>query len=163
MTCPFAEMPVKELTYALLLVAGALITIQASINARLGQLLGNNMHAVLVSFVVGTVAALAFFLIEGGRVASLDSLRDAPWWVWTGGLLGVVFVWTTIFAVPRVGVSVMFPIVVAGQMVAAIIVEHFGLLGAPRQPASLTRIGGVGLVVLGVVVLGMTRNTQPVE
>jgi bacterial/archaeal transporter family-2 protein len=163
MTSLFAEIPVKELTYTLLLVAGALITIQASINARLGQLLGNNMHAVLVSFIVGTVAAILYCLIEGGRVASLDSLRGGPWWVWTGGLLGVVFVWTTIVAVPRVGVSVMFPIVVAGQMIAAIVVEHFGLLGAPRQPASLTRIGGVGLVVLGVVVLGMTRNTQPVE
>ena len=163
MTCPLAEIPVKELTYALLLVAGALITIQAAINARLGQLLGNNMHAVLVSFMVGTVVAVLYCLIEGGKVVSLDSLRGAPWWIWTGGLLGVVFVWTTIFAVPRVGVSVMFPIVVAGQMTSAILVEHFGLLGAPRQPASLTRIGGVGLVVLGVVVLGLTRNTQPVE
>jgi transporter family-2 protein len=159
----FVEVPVKELIYVLLLVAGAFITIQAAINARLGQLLGNNMHAVLVSFVIGTVGATLFCLIEGGPVASLESLRNAPWWIWTGGLLGVVFVWTTIFAVPKVGVSVMFPLVVAGQMAAAIVVEHFGLLGAPRQPASLTRVGGMSLVVLGVVVLGLTRNTQPPE
>src|SRR5262245_41585238 len=75
MSSPLAEIPVKELTYALLLVAGALITIQASINARLGQLLGNNMHAVLVSFIVGTVAAILYCLVEGGRVASFDSIR----------------------------------------------------------------------------------------
>src|SRR5256885_2304976 len=149
MTSPFAEIPVKELTYALLLLAGVLITVQAAINARLGQWLGNNMHAVLVSFVVGTAAALLYCLIEGSRVVSLDSLRGAPWWVWTGGLLGVVFVWTTIVAVPRVGVSLMFPLIVTGQMVAAIVVEHFGLLGAPRQPASLTRVGGIALGVLG--------------
>src|SRR5262249_60561768 len=119
MTCPLAEIPLKELTYALLLIAGALITIQAAINARLGQLLGNNMHAVLVSFVVGTVAALLFCLIESGKVASLDSLRGAPWWIWTGGLLGVGFVWTTLFARPRVGVSVMFPVVLARPMASA--------------------------------------------
>jgi|SoiMethySBSTD1v2_1073268.scaffolds.fasta_scaffold1110255_1 transporter family-2 protein len=156
-------MPVKELTYALLLFAGALITVQASINARLGSVLGNNMQAVLVSFVVGTIAALAFCLIEGRSVVSWETVRQAPWWVWTGGLLGVAFVWTTIFAVPKVGVSIMFPIVVAGQMVAAIIVEHFGLLGSAKVQVSLPRIGGVVLVVLGVMVLGLTRNTHPVE
>jgi bacterial/archaeal transporter family-2 protein len=156
-------MPVKELTYALLLLAGALITIQAAINARLGSVLGNNMHAVLVSFVVGTVAALFYCLVEGGHAASWETVRAAPWWVWTGGLLGAVFVWTTIFAVPKVGVSVMFPIVVAGQMVAAIVVEHFGLLGSEKVPVSLPRVGGVLLVVLGVMVLGFTRNTQSVE
>jgi bacterial/archaeal transporter family-2 protein len=156
-------MPVKELTYALLLVAGALITVQASINARLGSVLGNSMQAVLVSFVVGTVAALLFCLIDGRSVASWETVRQAPWWVWTGGLLGVAFVWTTIFAVPKVGVSVMFPIVVAGQMVAAIIVEHFGLLGSEKVQVSLPRIGGVVLVVLGVMVLGLTRHTQAAE
>ena len=153
----------KELTYALLLFAGVLITVQAAINARLGHLLSNYMHAVLVSFVVGTLAAVLYCLIEGGPVASRDVIRDVPWWVWTGGLLGVVFVWTTIYAVPKVGVSVMFPLVVAGQMAAAIVVEHFGLLGSPREPVSLARIGGVVLVVLGVVVLGLTRRSQPAE
>ena len=153
----------KELTYALLLFAGVLITVQAAINARLGHVLGNYMHAVLVSFVVGTIAALVYCLVEGGPVASWETVRNVPWWVWTGGLLGVVFVWTTIFAVPKVGVSVMFPLVVTGQMVAAIVVEHFGVLGSPREPVSLPRVGGVLLVVLGVVVLGLTRHGQPAE
>ena len=153
----------KELTYALLLLAGSLITIQAAINARLGAVLGNNMHAVLVSFVVGTVAALLYCLIESSHLVAWETLRQAPWWVWTGGLLGGVFVWTTIFAVPKVGVTVMFPIVVAGQMVAAIVVEHFGLLGSQKVSVSLPRVGGVLLVVLGVMVLGLTRNAQPAE
>jgi transporter family-2 protein len=149
---------VKELTYLLVLAAGTLITVQALINARLGSLLGNTMHAVLVSFAIGTAGALAYCLVEGGAVASLDTLRGGPWWVWTGGLLGVAFVWSTVFAVPRIGVSVMFPIVVAGQMVAAIVMEHFGLLGSPTQPVSLARVAGVLLVVAGALVLGLTRN-----
>jgi transporter family-2 protein len=152
---------VKELTYLLVLAAGAVITIQALINARLGHLLGNTMHAVLVSFTIGTVGAALYCLIEGGAVASLDSLRGAPWWVWTGGLLGAGFVWCTTFAVPRIGVSVMFPIVVAGQMAAALALEHFGLLGAPTQPVTPARVGGVLLVVLGALVLGLTRNVPP--
>ncbi|HKB03439.1 MAG TPA: DMT family transporter, partial [Gemmataceae bacterium] len=126
----------KELTYLLVLLAGAVITIQALINARLGHLLGNNMHAVLVSFTIGTVCAVLYCVVEAGSVATLETLKGAPWWVWTGGLLGVAFVWCTIWAVPKVGVSVMFPIVIAGQMIAAIVLEHFGWLGAPAQPVS---------------------------
>jgi transporter family-2 protein len=154
---------VKELTYALVFLAGAVITIQAAINARLGQTLGNGMHAVLVSFGIGTVGALAYCLAAGGSVASADVLRGGPWWVWTGGLLGVFFVWSTIFAVPRIGVSVMFPLVVAGQMAAAIVLEHFGLLGSPTQSVSWARVGGALLVVLGVVVLGVTRAPRPAD
>ena len=151
----------KELTYLLVLVAGTLITVQAIINARLGHLLGNTMHAVLVSFTIGTVGAALYCLIEGGTVAGFDSVRGAPWWVWIGGLLGVAFVWCTIYAVPKIGVSIMFPIVIAGQMVAAIVLEHFGWLGSPHQPVSLARVGGVLLVVLGAVVLGVTRSPAP--
>jgi bacterial/archaeal transporter family-2 protein len=154
---------VKEFTYAVVFVAGAVITVQAAINARLGQELGNGMHAVLVSFVIGTVGAVLYCLIEGGSPASLEAVRGGPWWMWTGGLLGVAFVWSTIFAVPKIGVSVMFPLVVAGQMTAAIVLEHFGLLGSPVQPISWARVGGVLLVVVGVVVLGVTRNPRPVD
>jgi transporter family-2 protein len=154
---------VKELTYTIAVLAGAIIAVQALINARLGQVLGNGMHAVVVSFVIGTVGAVAYCLIEGGPAASVEVLRGGPWWMWTGGLLGVAFVWSTIFAVPKIGVSVLFPLVVAGQMVAAIVLEHFGLLGSTVQPISWARVGGVLLVVLGVVVLGVTRNPRPAD
>jgi transporter family-2 protein len=154
---------VKELTYALVFLAGTVITVQAAINARLGQSLGNGMHAVLVSFGIGTVGALIYCLVETSPVASAELLKSGPWWMWTGGLLGVFFVWSTIFAVPRVGMSVMFPLVVAGQLAAAIVLEHFGLLGSPTQPVSWARVGGALLVVLGVMVLGVTRNPRPVD
>jgi bacterial/archaeal transporter family-2 protein len=152
---------VKELIYLAVLVAGAAVTIQTAINARLGHLLANSMHAVLVSFTVGTVGALLYCLLECGRVAPLDHVKSGPWWAWTGGLLGVAFVWCMIVAVPRVGVSVLFPLVVAGQMAAALVLEQWGLRGSPTQPVTLGRIGGVLLVVAGAVVLGLTRNPPP--
>jgi len=154
---------VKELTYAICLLAGAIIAVQALINARLGQALGNGMHAVVVSFVIGTVGAVVYCLVVGNAVASVEAVRSGPWWMWTGGLLGVAFVWSTIFAVPKIGVSVLFPLVVAGQMTAAIVLEHFGLFGSSVQPVSWARVGGVLLVVLGVVVLGVTRAPRAVD
>jgi transporter family-2 protein len=152
---------VKELTYVLVFIAGTLVTVQTAINFRLGQLLGNSMHAVLVSFTTGMIGALLYCLVERGTVAPMDAIKSGPWWAWTGGLLGVAFVWCMIFAVPKVGLSVMFPLVVAGQMVASIVMEHFGLLGSPTQPVSWGRIAGVVLVIAGAVVLGFTRAPQP--
>ena len=90
-------------------------------------------------------------------------IQSGPWWMWAGGLLGVFFVWNTIFGVPRIGVTVMFPLVVAGQMAAAIVLEHFGLLGQPEQPISWARIGGIALVVAGAVVLGWTRAPRTMD
>ena len=151
----------KELLYLAVLIAGAAVTVQTAINARLGHLLSNSMHAVLVSFTVGTVGALLYCLIERGQVAPVEQLKSGPWWAWTGGLLGVAFVWCMIVAVPRIGPSVLFPLVVAGQMAAALVLEHWGLLGTPTQSVSLTRVGGVLLVVAGAVVLGLTRTPPP--
>jgi bacterial/archaeal transporter family-2 protein len=154
---------VKELTYAICLLAGAVIAVQALINARLGQALGSGMHAVVVSFVIGTVGAVVYCAVQSNPVASVEAVRGGPWWMWTGGLLGVAFVWSTIFAVPKIGVSVLLPLVVAGQMTAAIVLEHFGLFGSSVQPISWARVGGVLLVVLGAVVLGVTRTPPPVD
>ena len=149
----------KELVYGLVFVGGAIIAVQAAINAKLGGLLGNNMHAVLASFVIGTVGAALYCLFDWGTIQDWEKVKSAPWWIWTGGLLGLCFVWSTIFAVPKIGVSVMFPLVVAGQMGAALTMEHFGLFGAPVQPISWGRVAGVVLVVAGAVVLALTRET----
>src|SRR4051812_2304040 len=70
--------PVRELTLALVFLAGAVITVQAAINARLGQTLGNGMQAVLVSFAIGTVGALVYCLVEGAPLATADALRSGP-------------------------------------------------------------------------------------
>jgi transporter family-2 protein len=154
---------VKELTYTLVLLAGVLVTVQAAINARLGHELGNNMQAVLISFLVGTLGAVLICLVQGGKLPAAAAMRGGPWWMWTGGLLGVAFVWCTVWAVPKIGVSVMFPLVVAGQMAAALVMEQFGLLGSPTQPVSLGRVGGVLLVVAGAVVMSLTRSSAPAE
>ena len=130
----------KELTYLLVLPAGAVITIQALINARLGHLLGNTMHAVLVSFTIGTVGAALYCLIEGGSVASLDSLRGAPWWVWTGGLLGAGSSGVPPSPCPGSACRSCSRSSSPARWPPRLALEHFGLLGRrpsrSRRPAS---------------------------
>jgi bacterial/archaeal transporter family-2 protein len=147
----------KELVYGLAFIAGIVIAVQASINAKLGVVLDNRMHAVFASFTIGTIGALIYVLVEG-TTPKTEAVSSAPWWVWIGGLLGLGFVWATIFAVPKIGVTMMFPLIVAGQMVAAIVVEHFGWMDTPKSPVNLGRLAGVCLVVLGVVAFAYSRE-----
>jgi len=140
------------LTIALAVAAGALIAIQAPTNAMLGRPLDSPVSAAFVSFVVGTAALglLAFLLPSRPDAAGVRAL---PWYVWLGGLYGAFFVAVAAFGAPRVGVTVLLTSAIAGQLAAAMILDHFGMLGLPRQPIGIERILGLALVIGGVILV----------
>ena len=76
--------------------------------------------------------------------------QQGAWWYFAGGLLGAYFVYAVILLAPRLGAAQMVALVVAGQTLAALALDHFGLLGYPLQPISLSRICGVLLLAAGV-------------
>ena len=78
-----------------------------------------------------------------------NASRGLPWYAWIGGLYGAFFVAVAAFGAPRIGVGPLLTAAIAGQLLAAIILDHYGLLGLTRQPISIEKIGGVLLVLLG--------------
>jgi bacterial/archaeal transporter family-2 protein len=148
----------NSLLYAMALAAGAGMSFQVIVNAQLRSHLGEPMQASLVSFAVGAVAALIYCLVAGFAWPSFQRVREAPWWAWIGGLLGLFFIWCSIVIAPRIGVALMLGLVVAGQVAASTIIDHYGLLGAVVRPASLGRIAGVILVVVGVSLVAAYRD-----
>ena len=72
---------------------------------------------------------------------------------WTGGALGAYFVAATIFLAPKLGATTMVALLLAGQMVASLALDHFGLLGYPIHPVSLGRIAGVVMIAGGVMLV----------
>ena len=141
-------MNAASLSLLLALVAGVLLAIQAPTNAILGTASGSPVMAAFVSFLVGSLALGAVTLATSGKLFA-PGLRQVPWYAWIGGIFGVVFVVVAAFVVPRIGVGVLLTAAVAGQLVAAIILDHYGLLGLARHPATITRIAGVLLVFVG--------------
>lgn len=131
---------------------------QVVVNAQLRTNLGQPMQASLISFAVGTLAALLYCVIAGVERPSFEQMRQAPWWAWIGGLLGLFFIWCSIVVSPRIGVTLMLGLVVAGQVAASTLIDHFGLLSAEVRPASLGRIAGVVLVVAGVGLVAACRE-----
>jgi transporter family-2 protein len=134
-------------------LAGAVLPLQAGINAELRNTLDHPLVATLASFLVGT-AALALVVL-GARVSlpPAAELARAPWWQWTGGLLGAVYVAMMILLAPRLGAATLIAAVVAGQMLASLALDHYALVGFAAHPVSLQRIIGAALVIGGVALV----------
>jgi transporter family-2 protein len=141
----------RALLVALAAVAGAGLPVQAGINAQLVRWAGHAVSSALVSFVVGTVglAVLAALI----RVPWPAALSRAPWWAFSGGIIGAIFVAAAAYLAPRLGAAVFVGVVVAAQMGASLVLDHFGVLGFPKQPVTAVRLLGVLLVVCGVALI----------
>jgi len=137
---------------ALVTLAGAATALQAPINARLATAVGSAVNAALVSFLVGSVALIGLALILQVR-PDMAATRALPWYAWIGGLCGVIFVIAATWGVPRLGVATTITLMVAGQLVLGLVLDHFGAFGAPRQPVNLSRMLGVALVIGGVLLV----------
>ena len=136
----------------LILFAGALTALQAPTNAMLARAADSPVSAALISFLVGTLALAAIVLAFAPR-PDPAALRALPWYAWLGGLYGAVFVSVAAFGAPRIGVGLLLTLLIAGQLAAAVLLDHFGAMGLPRQPIGLSRIAGLLLIVAGVVLI----------
>jgi transporter family-2 protein len=139
---------------ALALSMGFFMAIQPAINGELRLRVGSPAQAAMISTSVSTISLFLFvFAVQRHDWPSASTLSSAPWWIWTGGLLGAVYVAVSIVLVQRLGGAVAFSLVVFGQMVCALVMDHYGWLGLAQHEISIGRIVGVGLVVGGVVMI----------
>ncbi|MGD2037598.1 MAG: DMT family transporter [Desulfobacterales bacterium] len=123
---------------------------QAPINAALGKFVGI-VESSCISFSVGTLSLLVVSLVAGQ--GSILRIADAPPNLWIGGLLGAFYVTIVLFVVPKIGAAVMIAAVITGQMTAALIIDQVGLLGIPKNPIDLYRLGGLACMAVGIKLL----------
>jgi transporter family-2 protein len=150
-----------QVTRALLAPAGALLAgaglaVQVAVNARLRAHLAHPVLAALVSFVVGTAALAAAAAALGMLRADAAAVRQAaaaPWWAWAGGLCGAYYVFTGVVLTPRLGPALYFGLLVTGQLVTSLVLEHRAWLGVPAHPMSAGRLAGVALLLAGVALV----------
>ena len=90
---------------------------------------------------------------SGASAPSLDAIRQVSWWKWTGGLIGAVYVTTVIVSVPKIGTANLVSLSVAGQLLAAVVLDHYGLMGFALHPANGWRILGMIVIIAGVVLV----------
>lgn len=142
----------KLMGSALALLIGGLLPLQALINARLGQLTQGPLFASLISFLVGTVALSAAWLTMRPSGAGIAALTQVPAWTLAGGLIGAVFVAVATVLIPRMGAAALICLVVFGQMIGSLLLDHFGVLHA-RQPIDALRLAGIALMAIGALLV----------
>jgi transporter family-2 protein len=127
-----------------------MMSFQAPINAALKSHVGM-FESSLISFSVGTLALILLVMFAGK--GSLANIRQVPWWHSLGGLIGAFFVTATLIAVPQIGAARMTVAILAGNMLAALLIDRFGWVGIARKPIDAPRIAGVLLLIVAVILI----------
>ena len=138
--------------FALLFVAaaGALNAAQSGANA---QLVRSTERPWLVGLVVSLVTALALavaWAVTGLRVPDAGRIAAAPWWAWTGGLVGGLYIVTTLFFAQPLGAGVFTGVTVTAGILASVVIDHFGWFGFSAHPATLLRVLGAAIMLGGL-------------
>ena len=137
---------------ALAIAAGAALPLQGAVNAQLRADLDAPVAAGAWSFVVAAAAMVAVLAVTP-RGARVDRLGGVPWWGWLGGLCGAGYVTSVFLLIPEIGVAPTIGLTVAGQQLASLLVDRYGLLRLPRRPISRGRLAGVAALFMGVATL----------
>lgn len=138
-------------------LAGAFIAIQAPINAELSRGLGQPTAAAASSFFVGAMVLTAISLtVTQINGTSINWRIPAPWMFFVGGCLGAAYVTSAILLVPRLGAAATMAFVVAGQLLAGLLIDKIGFLGVAVRELSLGRISGAILLLVGALLIRLT-------
>ncbi len=139
--------------YVVALGAGVSVATQQVLNGSLRTALGSPAWAGLVSYAVGLLTMIVAVIALRERVPSWKTVVDVPWWAWSGGVFGGAFILLVILLLPSLGAATLFALVIAGQVLAAVTLDHFGAFGLTPHPISTARLAGAVLLIAGVVLI----------
>lgn len=138
---------------ALAVVAGISIVVQQVLNANLRAALNSAAWSGFMSYFVGVACMVVLAVTLRDPAPSVAVASRIPWWAWSGGMFGAIFIGLAIFLVPQLGAATFIALLVAGQMLGSVAFDHFGWLGLAQKSVDLTRLLGVALLIGGVVLI----------
>lgn len=134
-------------------LVGATLALQVGMAGTMRGHVGSPMAAALVNFAVGTMFLVVAVALGRGSLAGIAQAGAAPWWAWCAGILGGLYITASAALGATLGGATFIALIVAGQMIAALALDHYGLLGFPVRPLDAWRIGGALLVIAGMALL----------
>ena len=139
--------------YVVALGAGVSVATQQVLNGSLRTALESPAWAGLVSYAGGLLTMIVAVVVFGEGVPTVRVMAGVPWWGWSGGLFGGAFILLAILLLPSLGAATLFALVIAGQVLAAITLDHFGAFGLTPHPVGTARLLGAALLIAGVVLI----------
>ncbi|WP_288496933.1 DMT family transporter [uncultured Acinetobacter sp.] len=140
--------------YVIAFAAGLGITLQTTLNSQLARGLGgDSVTAALFSFSAGAFSLGIYSLPRGGLFASLAAIPSQPLWSLAGGLIGACALFSYVVLAPKIGFSALLGLAIVGQLLSSQMIDHFGLLGAVKRPVSLSKLAGMLVMLIGLIVM----------
>lgn len=137
----------------LAIAAGVSIVVQQVLNSNLRTALNSAAWSGFMSYFVGVVCMALLALALRDPLPAVGVAARIPWWAWSGGLFGAIFIGLAILLVPHLGAATFIALLVTGQMLASVAFDHFGWLGLAQRPIDVPRLIGVALLIGGVVLI----------
>jgi len=137
------------------LAAGAVLPLQAGLNAQLALSAGHALWASCVSFAIGLLLLIVVCMTVRLPRPAWEDLASMPFWQWGGGVMGAFFVTAMVMLGPRLGATTMLGMALIGQMTAAALIDHFGLAGFTPHALSIGRVAGIALLIVGGILVRM--------
>ncbi len=139
---------------AFALACGVILTTQIGNNTQLAKCLHNSYIPAAVNMAVGVIVTLLVLLVAHKPWPSAELVRGAPWWSWlAGGVLGTAYLTGNILLAPKLGAAALVGFIVTGQLLSAVVADHYAWLGFEQHTASIWRIAGCLLMAAGVFLI----------
>jgi transporter family-2 protein len=139
--------------------AGTLMPVQTAVNTRLSHRIGAILPASLLSFVVGSAALGLLTLLTGTTLPLAATAAGQPWWVWLGGVCGLVLRTLNIVLMPRIGASATVVLPLVGQVLGGVVIDALGAFGMTLRPLTTLRVLGGLLVITGAALASLRSRT----
>lgn len=148
----------KAHLYVLTVLLGVVLAVHLAMNGKVGSVLNNARVGNALFWCIGALAAVAIGITgwHGGALAPLKQVHPA---LFTAGALGACLVFAIAWLIPQVGAGPVMITLLAGQILGGLLMSHFGWLGSPVQPLTLTKAIGV-LVMIGGVALATFSGSE---
>jgi len=131
------------------LAMGVCLALQPPINAAMAKILGSPLLAACISITISFVLIVVLWLVVDRGELNTGQLRELPWWILLGGIIGVVFVAGSLVVAPVLGVAPFFVFIVAGQLLGSTVVDQIGAFGMRVRTVNPLRLVGLAMVIVG--------------
>lgn len=146
-------MVTRILFFILVGAGGAALTVQAAWNARLRIATGSPVLTTMISIVVTLVSLLALWLSGATTRGTMPQFDSVPKWAWFGGVCAGYYLLASLIALPRFGAATVFSLIIAGQLIAAVVLDSTGAFGVPHVALNPMRMVGIVFLLAGVLLI----------
>jgi transporter family-2 protein len=136
---------------SLAFLLGILMSIYLPMNSSVSRYVGSSITANITFFFVALLTSIVIFLIFG-QFDTINKVKEVPFYLYLTGFISAFMILGTTFLIPHLGARKFFILLIAGQIMMAVIVSHFGILESPHDPINMKKLIGASLVIMGAII-----------